>query len=76
MRMLSPGCHCQSRRNGSSDMENIDNKYARRFERRMRDKLNLPPEKLLSILRGMYPEEIAQEIFENLSKEGEKSDTD
>ena len=55
-------------------MENIDNKYARRFERRTRDKLNLTPEKLFSILRGMYPEEIAQEIFENLQKESNENE--
>lgn len=57
-------------------MENIDNKYARRFERRTRDKLNLTPEKLFSILRGMYPEEIAQEIFENLQKESDENEAD
>lgn len=55
-------------------MDNIDNKYARRFERRMRDKPNLPPDKLLSILRGIYPAEIAQEIFENLQKEVDENE--
>lgn len=57
-------------------MENIDNKHARRFERRTRDKLTIPPEKLLSILRGMYPEEMAQEIFENLRKESDENEDD
>ena len=55
-------------------MDNKNNKCARRFERQMRDKLNLPPEKLLSILRGMYPEEMAQEIFENLQKEVDENE--
>lgn len=57
-------------------MDNKNNKYARRFERRTRDKLNLTPEKLFSILRGMYPEEIAQEIFENLQKESDENEAD
>lgn len=60
-------------------MDNMDNKNNKRSQFRKstgRDKPTLPPEKLLSILRGMYPEEMAQEIFENLSKEGDENETD
>ena len=57
-------------------MDNKNNKSARNFELRRRDKPNLPPEKLLSILRGMYPEEMAQEIFENLQKESDENEAD
>lgn len=56
------------------NMDNMDNKNNKRSQFRKstgRDKPNLPPEKLLSILRGMYPEEMAQEIFENLQKEAD-----
>ena len=57
-------------------MDNKNNKCARNFERRMRDKPNLPPDKLLDILRGIYPEEMAQEIFENLQKESDENEAD
>jgi hypothetical protein len=35
-----------------------------------RDTAHIPSEKLLSILRGIYPEEIAQEVFETLQRRG------
>ena len=33
-----------------------------------RESRELPPEKLLEILRGIYPENIAQELFRDLTK--------
>lgn len=38
----------------------------RNFVLKRRDTAHIPAEKLLSILRGIYPEEMAQEIFETL----------
>ena len=35
---------------------------------------DLPADKLLEILRGIYPDEIAQELFQKLTKEGEEND--
>lgn len=40
----------------------------KRKKRKGRESKNLPPEKLHEILCGIYPEEIADELFLNLSK--------
>lgn len=39
-------------------------------------KAKLPPKKLYEILCGIYPEEIAQELFNNLQKPPKKGDID
>ena len=40
----------------------------KRKTRKGRESKNLPPEKLHEILCGIYPKEIADELFINLSK--------
>lgn len=42
----------------------------RNFVLKRRDTAHIPAEKLLSILRGIYPKEMAQEVFEALQRKG------
>ena len=43
--------------------------------RKRREEHALTPSKLMSILRGIYPEEVAEDLFEELTKdESGKSD--
>lgn len=37
--------------------------------RKRREEHALTPSKLMSILRGIYPEEVAEELFEELTKD-------
>lgn len=37
--------------------------------RKRREEYALTPSKLMSILRGIYPEEVAEELFEELTKD-------
>ena len=46
----------------------------RDLELKPRESRNLSPEKLLSILRGIYPEETAQELFDHINENVDDSE--
>lgn len=45
----------------------------RNFALKRRGTAHIPAEKLLSILRGIYPEELAQEVFKTLQGKNDGS---